>query len=151
MRGWNTFVAQTNHGHTWIHKTHHNLDLGEATTFFLIIFFMINHEGCIQMSSCPKTPKLGVSKLLKLGLLTLWKAIISYEDLQLKWGLKQTCSPCQKLSNNMLHVTYTHLFQGDFWLFVGGSQIGTLTLDPFFGHSLCFKYSSGSCEAISNI
>jgi len=29
------------HEHTWIHKTHHDLDLGEATTFPFIIFFLI--------------------------------------------------------------------------------------------------------------
>ncbi len=28
------------------------LKLGEATTFPLIIFYVINHEGCIQMSFC---------------------------------------------------------------------------------------------------
>jgi hypothetical protein len=34
---------------------------------------------------------------------------------------------------------------------VVGSQIGTLTLDPSFGHNLCFKYSNGTCEPISDI
>jgi hypothetical protein len=43
MHNWNTFGARMSHGHTWIHKTHHNLDLREATTFFLIVFFMISH------------------------------------------------------------------------------------------------------------
>jgi hypothetical protein len=32
-----------------------------------------------------------------------------------------------------------------------GSQIGTLTLDLYFNHNLCFKYSNGSCEPILNI
>jgi hypothetical protein len=39
-----------NHEHTQIHKTHHNLDLKEPTIFSLIIFFVINHRGYIQMS-----------------------------------------------------------------------------------------------------
>jgi hypothetical protein len=32
-----------------------------------------------------------------------------------------------------------------------GSQIGTLTRGPSFGHNLCFKYSNGSWEPISDI
>jgi len=32
--------------------------------------------------------------------------------------------------------------------FVG---IDNLTLDPFFGHNLCFKYPNGSCKPILNI
>jgi hypothetical protein len=50
MHSWNTFGAQMNHMHTWIHKTHHGPDLGEATTFPLIIFSMIAHGDCTQMS-----------------------------------------------------------------------------------------------------
>jgi len=45
MPSWNTFGAWTSHEQTWIHKIHHNLDLGEATTFPFIIFFVINHGG----------------------------------------------------------------------------------------------------------
>jgi hypothetical protein len=44
MHSWNTFDARTNHKHTQIHKTHHNLDLGEATIFPLILCFMISHK-----------------------------------------------------------------------------------------------------------
>jgi hypothetical protein len=68
MRSCNIFNALTSHGHTWIHKTHRGLDLGEATTFPLIVFFMPGHGGCTQMSFCPGTPKLGIPKFLKLGL-----------------------------------------------------------------------------------
>jgi ribosome assembly protein YihI (activator of Der GTPase) len=50
MYSWSIFHAQTNHEHTRIHKTHHDPDLGEATTFPLIVFSMINHKGYIQMS-----------------------------------------------------------------------------------------------------
>jgi hypothetical protein len=47
MHSWSTFGAQMNHGHTRIHKTHHDLDLGEATTFPLIVFSVISHGGYI--------------------------------------------------------------------------------------------------------
>ncbi len=113
------------HGHTRTHKIHHGLDLGEAITFPLILFFVIGHMGCIQMSFCLGIPKLEVPKFLKLGLLAF--------------------------SKNMSHTTYTHLFQGNSQLLVGGSQINTLTPNPSFGHNLCFKYSSGLCEPILDI
>jgi hypothetical protein len=57
MCSWNTFGAWTNHMHTQIHKIHHGPNLGEATTFPLIIFYVINHEGYIEMSFCLGTPK----------------------------------------------------------------------------------------------
>jgi hypothetical protein len=63
-----TFGARTSHGQTRTHKIHHGLNLGEATTFPLIVFSMLGHKSNTQMSFCPKTPKLGVSKFSKLGL-----------------------------------------------------------------------------------
>ncbi len=53
-------LKQVSHGHTRTHKIQHSLNLGEATTFSLIVFFVINHKGCIQMSFCLKTSNLGV-------------------------------------------------------------------------------------------
>jgi hypothetical protein len=43
----NTFGARTSHGQIQIHKTHHSLDLGEATTFPLIIYSVPLHEAHI--------------------------------------------------------------------------------------------------------
>jgi len=116
-----------------------------------LVFFVISHGGCIQVSFCLGTPKLGVLKISKLGLLALWRAIMSCVDLWLRWGLKQNYKPCQELFNDMLHTTCLHVFEGDSWLLMDKSEIGTLTPDPFFGHNLCFKYSNGSCEPILNI
>jgi hypothetical protein len=42
-----TFGARTSHEQTWIHKIHHGLNLGEATTFPLIVYFMPLHEAHI--------------------------------------------------------------------------------------------------------
>jgi hypothetical protein len=139
------------HGHIRIHKIHHSLNLGEAITFPFIVFSMISHEGCTQMLFCLKTPKLGVLKFSKLGLSTLWRPIVSCLNLWLKWSLKQSCSTCQELFNDMSHATYTQVNQGDSRLLVVGSQIGTLTFSLSFGHNFCFKYPNGSCETISNI
>jgi hypothetical protein len=46
-----------NHGQTRTHKTHHSPDLGEATTFPLIVYFVPLHEAHIEMAFCPGTPK----------------------------------------------------------------------------------------------
>jgi hypothetical protein len=69
MHNWSTFDARTNHKQTWTHKTHHGLDLGEATTFPLIVFYVLGHGACTQMSFCLETPNLGSLKFPKLGLL----------------------------------------------------------------------------------
>jgi hypothetical protein len=67
MHSWSTFGARTNHGQTRTHKTHHSLELGEATTFPLIVYFVPLHEAHIQMAFCPKSleiPKVGTSATL---------------------------------------------------------------------------------------
>jgi hypothetical protein len=51
------FGATTNHGQTQTHKTHHGLDLGEVTTFPLLVYFVLGHETSTQIAFCPRTPK----------------------------------------------------------------------------------------------
>ncbi len=135
-----------NHGQIWTHrthKTHHGSDMGEATTFSLILFSMLNHSAYTQISFCPKTPKLGVLKFLKLGLLWLWKPITSCAYLRLRWGLKQSCSPCQEFFNNMCHATCTKVNQDNSRLLMIGNQIGILIPNPSFGHNLCLSTQIG--------
>ncbi len=69
MHSWSTFGAQTNHGQTQTHQTHHGPDLGEATTFPLIVFYVPGYGASTQMSFCPRTSELGILKCWKLGLL----------------------------------------------------------------------------------
>jgi hypothetical protein len=57
MHSLNIFGARTSHRQTQTHKTHHNPDMGEATTFPLIVYYVPLHEGHIQMAFSPKTPK----------------------------------------------------------------------------------------------
>ncbi len=58
MHSWSsTFGARTSHEQIRTHKTHHGLDLGEATTFPLIVYSVIAHEAHIQMAFCLGTPK----------------------------------------------------------------------------------------------
>ncbi len=68
MCSWNTFGAWTSHGHTWTSKIHHIPNLGEVTTFPLIIFSMISHKGYIQMSFCLGTLELGVFENFEIGI-----------------------------------------------------------------------------------
>jgi hypothetical protein len=63
MHSLNTFGARTSQGQTWTHKTHHGPDLGEATTFPLIIYFVLNHRTNTQMSFC-HFPKIGTPATL---------------------------------------------------------------------------------------
>ncbi len=94
---------------------------------------------------------MGVSKFPKTGLSQLWGCITSCADLRLRWDLKQSCSPRQELSKNMLHVNCTQGNQGDSRLLVVGNQFGNSTPGLSFGHNLCFTCPNESCEPISNI
>ncbi len=109
---------------------------------------MASHRTSIQMvlvlpSGSPEIPKVGIP--VTLGPITLCA------DLQLRWSLKQSCSLHRKLSNDMVHATYTQGNWGDSWLLVVRSQIGNLTIDLSFGHNLCFKYLNRSCEPTLDI
>ncbi len=57
VHSWNTFGARMNHEQTQTHKTHHDSNLGEATTFPLIVFSVLGHKANTQMSFCLGTPK----------------------------------------------------------------------------------------------
>jgi hypothetical protein len=46
-----------NHGQIRIHKTHHGPNLGEATTFPFIVYYVPLHEAHIQMAFFPGIPK----------------------------------------------------------------------------------------------
>jgi len=94
---------------------------------------------------------MGAPKFPKLGLLQLWSPITLCVDPWLRWRLKQSCSPRQDLSNDMLHATCTQGNQVDSWLLVVGSQIANLTPGPSFGHNWCFRFPNGSCKPILDI
>jgi len=98
-----------------------------------------------------RTPKLGISKFPKLGLLKLWRPITFFVDLWSRWGLKKSGSPCQDLSNNIWHPACMQINQGNSRLLMVGNQIGTLTPGLLGAHNLCFKYSNGTCELILDI
>jgi hypothetical protein len=60
--------------------------------------------------------------------------------------LKQSCSFCRELSNNMLHATYMQGNRVNSRLLEIGSQIAKLIPDLSFDHNLCFRCPNESCK-----
>jgi len=58
VHNWNTFGVRTSHKQIWTHKTHHDLNLGGAITFPLIIYIVAGHKTSVQMAFCPGSPKI---------------------------------------------------------------------------------------------
>jgi hypothetical protein len=85
------------------------------------------------------------------GLLRFWGPITLHADLELQWGLKQSRSPHQELSNNVSHAACMQGNRVDSWLLVIGSQIVNLTPGFSFGHNLCFRCWNEWCEPILDI
>ncbi len=98
-----------------------------------------------------RNSQMGVSKFPKLALLRFWGPITLCVDLWLRWGLKQSCTPCRELFNDMLRATCTQGNWVDSRLLMVMNQIANLTPNPSFGHNLCFKSPNGSCEPILDI
>jgi hypothetical protein len=57
MSSLSIFGARMSYWQTWMHKTHHGPDLGEAINFPFIVYYVPSHGTNIQMSFCPMTPK----------------------------------------------------------------------------------------------
>jgi len=93
----------------------------------------------------------GVLKSRQMGLSRLWSPITLRADLQFPCGLKQSCSSRQELSNSVSHSQIGHREEVDSRLFVVGSQTGSSTPGPSFGHNLCFKCPNEQCEPILDI
>jgi len=100
----------------------------------------------------PKSPQMGLSRLWSpMGFLRLWSPLTLRENLRLQCGLKQSCSSCRELSNGMWHAPYSQVNRVDSRLFVVGSQTGSLTPGPSFGHNLCFRCPNEKRELILDI
>jgi hypothetical protein len=130
-----------------IHKTHHDPDAGEATTFPHIVYSTPLRGSGIWMAFC----HLGVPKLPRLGVSQLCETITYGANLRLIRGLNQSCSPHQELSNDVLHATCTQGNWVDSRPPVVGRQIASLTPGLSFGHNLCCKCPNGPCEPILDI
>jgi hypothetical protein len=128
MHSWSTFGANTSHGQTQTHKTHHGLDLKEATTFPLILYFVPLHKPHIQMAFRLRTLIVSL-EIAKVGILMTLGPITLCEDLWLRWGPKQSYSFHRKLSNGMSHITCTWGNWVNSQFLMVGSQIANLTFN----------------------
>jgi hypothetical protein len=127
-----------NHEQPQIHKIHHDPNLGKATTFPLIIYFVHGHGTNTQMSFCHGTPKWEFRNSQS------WDSRNSGTHnfmcrpwIEISYGLGQ------ELFNGMLHATYTQGNWDDSRFLVVGSQTANLTPDLFFGHNLCHNPNLG--------
>jgi hypothetical protein len=107
VHNWSTFGVRTSHMQLRTHKTHHNPDLGEATTFPLIVYYAPLHRGHIQMVFfVPRLPNGSFEIPLARILATLRAHNLACKPL-IAMSLNQSCSPCQKVFNNMSHTACT--------------------------------------------
>jgi hypothetical protein len=122
---------------TRTHKIHHNADLGEATTFPLIVYSTALHGGYIHMVIFPGTPKLeswNCPEIVPVRALGLWELITLDCGVWSRRGPHQSCSSPRELSNAVSH-----------------SRIRCRVPSPSFGHNLCFRCSNEQCEPILDI
>jgi hypothetical protein len=136
------------HEQHWTHLTHHSPNSGETTPHSILCVspLHLHLNGTFSQDS-----QSGVPKLSRFGLLGLWAFITSRPNLELRRGLKQSCSFPRKLSNGVLHFTCMHRDRVDSRLLVVRSQIASLSLGPSFEHNLCYRCPNGSWEAILDI
>jgi hypothetical protein len=141
----------TSHGQPWIHNTHHSPDSRETTTFPQYCILCTTPREWHPNGFLSQDSQMGVPKLPRLGAVQLCGTITFGVDLRSRRGLNQSCSPCQELSNSMLHATCTQGNLVDSRLPVVGSQIVNLIPGLSFGHNLCCRCPNGSCEPILDI
>jgi hypothetical protein len=103
------------------------------------------------MAFLSQDSRVGVSKSRQLGLLQLWNPITLRENLWLRCSLKQSYSSRQELSNDMWHAPCSKVNWVDSRLFVVGSQTGSLTPGPSFGHNVHFRCLNEQCEPTLDI
>jgi len=112
---------------------------------------MADRGAYIQRVFLSQDSWVGVPKSCQMGLPRLWSLITLRANLWSKYSLKQSCSFHQELSNRMWHVPCSQVNRVDSRLLVVGSQIGSLTPGPSFGHNLCFRCPNEQCEPILDI
>jgi hypothetical protein len=146
----NTFGARMSHRQIQIHKTHHGPDLGEATTFSLIVYYVPLHEAHIQMAFCLKTPKSESRNSQSWDSYNFGAPnFVCKPPIEMRSEAK--LYPHWDLSNGMLHITCMQGNRVDSRLLVVGSQTTNSIPDLSFGHNLCFNYPNESCEPILDI
>jgi hypothetical protein len=85
MHSSSTFGARMSHGHTWIHKIHHGMNFGEASTFPFIVF---------SMTPMKATSKWRFSRDSQIKILAILDAHNFLCKLLIEVRLKHNCSFC---------------------------------------------------------
>jgi len=109
------------------------------------------HPNGFSLPGLPWDSCVRVLKSRQLGLLGLWSPITLRTDLGSKCSLKQSCSSRRELSNGMSHVVCSQVNRVNSRLFLVGSQTGSLTPGPSFGHNLCFRCPNEQYDPILDI
>jgi hypothetical protein len=74
VHNWNTFGTWTNHGQTWIHKTHHDLDLGGSHHLPLYNILCAWSQDLHPNVILSRDPQVGSPEIPKIGTLVTLKA-----------------------------------------------------------------------------
>jgi len=106
VHSWSTFDVRTSHGQLGLIRLITAWTWGKPPSSPYSIFYA-SPRGSHPNGILSWDSQVGVSKSPKLGLPRFWGPITSRVDLGLRWGLKQSYSPRQELSNGMLHATWT--------------------------------------------
>jgi hypothetical protein len=151
VHGWSTFGARTSHGQHGHTRVTTAWTWGKPPPSPLIVYSAPLHGGYIPMAFLSRDSCVGVSKSCQLGLPQLWSRITLQAYLGSKCTLKQSCSSRREISNGMSQVVCNQVNRVNSRLFLVGSQIGSLTFDPSFGHNLCFRCLNEQQEPILDI
>jgi len=150
VRSWSTFGAKMNHGQH-IHTRFTTAELGGSHHLPPYSILCTSPRGPHPNGFLSWDSQVRVSKSRQLGLPRLWSPITLRADLGLRCGLKQNYSSCRELSNGMLHAVFKQVNWVESRLFLVGSQSGSLTPGPSFGHNLCFWCLNYQWEPILDI
>ncbi len=142
MHSCNTSSARTRHEQTWIHKTHHDPDLGKPPPSLLqyTLWLPTRHfvselpSGSLKIAKVETSTTLGPHNF------------VCKPPIQMRFNakLQPSSRTFQQYVTHHLHVRRL----GRFPTFQWSSQIDKLTPDPSFGHNLCFRCLIRSCEPI---
>ncbi len=122
---------------------HHGPNLGEATTFPLMVFSVPLHMDHIQMAFCLGTPT--TRTLATLGAHTF--ACRPLIAMRFEAKLYPSSRAFQRYVTRHLHVRKS----GRFLTFSGQESNCWFAPDLSFDHNLCFRCPNGSYEPILNI
>ncbi len=126
-----TFGVKTSHEQLRIHKIHHGLDLGEATTFPFILYYAPLHKNHIQMAFCPGTPK--------------WESRNSHNWVSCDFGAHNfACRPLIVMRFKEKLQPSSKSFQRYVACCLHARKFGQFL--TFSGHKLCFRCPNGRCK-----